>query len=148
MGHSRQPFLYFLSFLQTINSKKMFNKSCQWLDLNPGPLVSEATALPTAPQPLPSNQLQLLSKLSVSLLLVIFDMNSTSTEIIPKHRRTVFCWNKFVTFPLDMVSPWNMHFSWSGKEKELSLLSNILDVVLPSWDSSRQCDQKKIAKWF
>ena len=31
----------------------MFNKSCRWLDSNPGPLVSEATALPTAPQPLP-----------------------------------------------------------------------------------------------
>ena len=33
----------------------MFNNSCQWLDLNPGPLVLEATALPTAPQPLPKN---------------------------------------------------------------------------------------------
>ena len=31
----------------------MFNKSCRWLDLNPGPLVTEETALPTAPQPLP-----------------------------------------------------------------------------------------------
>ena len=31
----------------------MFNKSCRWLESNPGPLVSEATALPTAPQPLP-----------------------------------------------------------------------------------------------
>ena len=31
----------------------MFNKSCRWLDSNPGPLVSEATALPTASQPLP-----------------------------------------------------------------------------------------------
>ena len=31
----------------------MFNKSCRWLDSNPGPLVSKATALPTAPQPLP-----------------------------------------------------------------------------------------------
>ena len=33
----------------------MFNKSCRWLDSNPGPLVSEATALPTAPQPLPND---------------------------------------------------------------------------------------------
>ena len=31
----------------------MFNKFCQWLDLNRRPLVSEATALPTKPQPLP-----------------------------------------------------------------------------------------------
>ena len=45
-------FSLFLSFLQTVNSKKMFNKSCQWLDSNLGPLILEATALPTAPQPL------------------------------------------------------------------------------------------------
>ena len=31
----------------------MFNKFCQWLDSNCRPLVSEATALPTEPQPLP-----------------------------------------------------------------------------------------------
>ena len=30
------------------------NKFCLWLDLNRGPLVSEATALPTEPQQLPS----------------------------------------------------------------------------------------------
>ena len=35
----------------------MFNKSCRWLDSNSGPLVSEVTALPTAPQPLPSNRI-------------------------------------------------------------------------------------------
>ena len=33
----------------------MFNKSCRRLDSNPGPLVSEVTALPTTPQPLPWN---------------------------------------------------------------------------------------------
>ena len=31
----------------------MFNKSCQWLDSNLGPLISEATALSTVPQSLP-----------------------------------------------------------------------------------------------
>ena len=31
----------------------MFNVSCQSLDSNPGPLLLEATALSTAPQPLP-----------------------------------------------------------------------------------------------
>ena len=35
----------------------MFNKSCRWLDSNSGPLVLEATALPTAPQPLPNYSL-------------------------------------------------------------------------------------------
>ena len=34
----------------------MFNKSCQWLDLNPGAVVVEATALSTVPQPLPFKQ--------------------------------------------------------------------------------------------
>ena len=53
MGHSRPLFLLFSSFLQTVNMKYWFNKSCRWLDSNPGPLISEATALPTAPQPLP-----------------------------------------------------------------------------------------------
>ena len=34
----------------TIN---MFNKKCQWLDLNPGPLNLEATALSTVPHHCP-----------------------------------------------------------------------------------------------
>ena len=44
-------FLYFCLF-----NTQLFNinvKPCRWLDLNCGPLVSEATALPTDPQPLP-----------------------------------------------------------------------------------------------
>ena len=45
-------FLYFRLF-NIVDSKQMFNKFCQWLDSNRGPLVSEATALPTEPQPLP-----------------------------------------------------------------------------------------------
>ena len=34
----------------------MFNKFCQWLDSNRGPPVSEATAQPTEPQPLPKKE--------------------------------------------------------------------------------------------
>ena len=45
-------FLYFRLF-NTVDSKQMFNKFCQWLDSNCGPLVLEATTLPTEPQPLP-----------------------------------------------------------------------------------------------
>ena len=53
MGHYRPLFLYFRLF-NTVDSKQMFHiKACWWLDLNRGPLVSEATALPTEPQPLP-----------------------------------------------------------------------------------------------
>ena len=47
-GHSLPRFLLFSSFLQTVN---MFSKNCRWPDSNPGPLVLEATTLPTAPQP-------------------------------------------------------------------------------------------------
>ena len=46
-----QKFL-FSSFLQTVNSYYV-HKSWRWLDSNPGPLVSDATTLPIAPQPLP-----------------------------------------------------------------------------------------------
>ena len=49
-------FSLFLSFQNSVYSKQMFNINinfCQWLDLYRGHLVSEATALPTEPQPLP-----------------------------------------------------------------------------------------------
>ena len=37
-------------------------KICQWLDLNRRPLLSEATALPTEPQPLPNGLLLSLQR--------------------------------------------------------------------------------------
>ena len=52
MGHSRPVFLYFVCSTQ-LTVKKCLIRVCQWLDLNHGSLVSEATALPTVPQPLP-----------------------------------------------------------------------------------------------
>ena len=52
MGYSLSLFSLFCLF-NTVDSKQMFNKRVwQWLDLNHGPLVSEATAPPTEPQPL------------------------------------------------------------------------------------------------
>ena len=45
-------FSLFSSFQQLIVNMFII-KSCRWLDLNYGPLVSEVTALPTEPQPLP-----------------------------------------------------------------------------------------------
>ena len=48
MGHSL-PLFIFVFLIQLI-----VNKICWWLDSNRGSLVSEATALPTDPQPLPS----------------------------------------------------------------------------------------------
>ena len=52
MAHSRTLFLYFRLF-NTVDSKQMLDKACWWLDSNCRSLVSEATALPTEPQPLP-----------------------------------------------------------------------------------------------
>ena len=43
-------------------------KFCRWLDSNCGPLMSKATILPTAPQPLPNNSLRPLWKLSTCFL--------------------------------------------------------------------------------
>ena len=52
------PGLFFYIFVFSIHSwqktnVQYINKFCQWLDSNRGPLVSEATALPTEPQTLP-----------------------------------------------------------------------------------------------
>ena len=47
MGHSRPLFSLFSSFQYTVDSQQMFNKFCRWLYLNRGPLVLEATGLPT-----------------------------------------------------------------------------------------------------
>ena len=52
MGHFQPLFLYFCLFYKQLTVTRL-NKSCRWLDSNPGPLVSEATALSTVPQPLP-----------------------------------------------------------------------------------------------
>ena len=56
MGHSRPLFLYFRLFKThvTVNKCSIYINFCRWLDSNRGSLVSEATALPTEPQPLPT----------------------------------------------------------------------------------------------
>ena len=46
-----------------VKSKYDYLKFCRWLDLNCRPLVSEATALPTEPQPLPIPRHSLLRTL-------------------------------------------------------------------------------------
>ena len=52
VGHPRPLFLYFRLFNTHLTVNICFCNFCQWLDSNSGPLVSEATALPTEPQPL------------------------------------------------------------------------------------------------
>ena len=53
MDHSLPLFYFFCLFYKQL-TVNMFNKSCRWMDSNPGPLVSEATTLSTVPQPLPT----------------------------------------------------------------------------------------------
>ena len=49
-------FFFIFRLFNTVNSKQMFEiQVCRWLDSNRGPLVSEATALPTESQLLPKN---------------------------------------------------------------------------------------------
>ena len=50
MGHSRPLFLYFRLFNFNV---QFVDKVCRCWDSNHGSLVSEATALPTEPPPLP-----------------------------------------------------------------------------------------------
>ena len=52
-GHFRPPSLYFRLFWIAIDRYTFKIIHCQCLDSNRGSLVSEATTLPTAPQPWP-----------------------------------------------------------------------------------------------
>ena len=66
VGHSRPLFLYFRLF-NTANSKlNIPYRICWCLDSNRGPLVFEATTLPTEPQPLPKSLLPYLKALYLS----------------------------------------------------------------------------------
>ena len=51
-GPFQALFFFYFRLFNTVDSKQMLNKFCQWLDSNRRPLVLEATALPTVPQPL------------------------------------------------------------------------------------------------
>ena len=52
-GHSRSFFLLFSTFQQLTVLNMFHYKSLRWLESNCGPLVKDATAMPTEPQPLP-----------------------------------------------------------------------------------------------
>ena len=47
----------FVLYFRLFNTVLIANKICRWLDLNSWSLVSEVTALPTKPQPLPMVQI-------------------------------------------------------------------------------------------
>ena len=55
-------FYLFLSFQYSLQLT-MFNIIFKWLDLNCGTLVSEATTLPTEPQPLPKSLCKIMTRL-------------------------------------------------------------------------------------
>ena len=53
-GHFQHLFLYDRLFYKNLTRNIGSIEVVKWLDSNCGPLVSEATALPTEPQPLPN----------------------------------------------------------------------------------------------
>ena len=66
MCHSR-PLLLYLGLFNTVdNNQKFYLIVCRWLDSNCGPLMLEATAIPTGPQPL---SLCLLASITISFSL-------------------------------------------------------------------------------
>ena len=52
MDHLQPPFRLFSYFKTVANKQILYLKLCLWVDSNRGPLMSEATATPTDPQPL------------------------------------------------------------------------------------------------
>ena len=55
-------FFIFRLFYKQLTVNKWSINNCGWLDLNPSPLISEVTALPTALQPQPQNNISLSKK--------------------------------------------------------------------------------------
>ena len=60
VGHSRPLFSLYFRLFNNVDSKQYQYKICRWLDSNRRPLVSEATALPTEPQPRPLSSISFL----------------------------------------------------------------------------------------
>ena len=56
MGHSRPLFFFIFVFSIQLTVKIVQYQFCRWLDSNRGPLMLQATALPTEPQPLPGRK--------------------------------------------------------------------------------------------
>ena len=77
---SRQFLFIFVFSIQLTVSKY---KICQWLDSNRGPLVLEATALPTEPQPLPF-------LLACELIFYFLDYDSLDDLWLVTHRKNCF----------------------------------------------------------
>ena len=99
MGHSLSPFFFIfrLSILLTLNNVQY--KFCLCLDSNRRPLVSEATALPTKPQPLPKGGRPIFKNLcgtfSMSLLSILG--HEGCGTVLLSRRRDVYC-GDVVTF--------------------------------------------------
>ena len=86
-------FLYFRLFNTqlTVYKCSILINFCQWLDSNRGPLVSEATALPTEPQPLP--MFYLFTDWTLNLRSWVTQANVD--EVFSKTGSPVFSVNKF-----------------------------------------------------
>ena len=79
----------------TVVNKQMFNlKNCRWLDSNCGPLVSEATAQPTKPQPLPH-----INSLWADVVVDVFLKRSGLEEFLNFYIKLHHDWSSS-TFPI------------------------------------------------
>ena len=90
-------FSFLLSFQYTVDIKQMFNVFvifCQWLDLHCGPLVLEATALPTEPNHYPNSCFVLVWR--------FFGCNFV---------RDVFFFNQHPLLPTNLLSFFSRHSS-------------------------------------
>ena len=131
MAHSLPFFLYFRLF-NTVESKQMFNKFCQWLVSNLRPLVFEATALPTEPQPLPNQQpyhvehtssrpfMFILSRLSLSRVAPVIASTSTSLLV----------WNTCSL--IDLRINWNTVLLTFDKHLLMKLVMNLVFTLSPN----------------
>ena len=101
MGHSRPLFLYFRLF-----DLQLVDKVCRCWDSNRGSLVSEATALPTEPPPLPG-QIRLLPTIStIPMNFIIFNQTwQPKAEIFHRISSTTFLLNIFVVYFCFYVHP-------------------------------------------
>ena len=113
----------------------MFNKSCRWLVSNPGPLVSEATMLPTVPQPQPIKIpnfakvfLHFLDKVKIYVKIFSFH-HVEDMQIMAKHE----CKNNISTYlPQWLCTLAN--FLWNIRTCIISLI--IFVSVMTSFESS------------
>ena len=86
IGPFPASFSLFSYFQYTVDKFSILINFCQWLDSNRGPLASEATALPTEPQPLSY----------CTSLFCLFNTVDSKQMFDIKVRRWLWCWKRLL----------------------------------------------------